>query len=187
LDGYALGVNAYKYNYIDFDKKQFVKCVEKLVLDGASSGQMIESVYPHSSGMYYWVLYLHTEGTKTNPLSCICSHFETYKAAGDTRRGGTCYLDTDNDSSVIVIYPFDQTCDNVEKANSYLAEQFKNGTPITFCYELAVPVVTDISEYIAANDNLIEVEAGGTITAVNEHNFAAPSSIKYLVTYPKEV
>jgi hypothetical protein len=36
LDGYGLGINADCYNYIDWDKKQFVKRIERVVLNGSA-------------------------------------------------------------------------------------------------------------------------------------------------------
>lgn len=39
---------------------------------------------------------------------------------------------------------------------------------------------TDISAYLAG-DNFIEVEGGGTITAVNEYEYDAPSTINYVI------
>lgn len=47
-------------------------------------------------------------------------------------------------------------------------------------YELATPIVTDISD-ILTSDNYIEVERGGTITAVNENGFDVPSVITYML------
>lgn len=47
-------------------------------------------------------------------------------------------------------------------------------------YELANPIITDISNLIT-EDNYIGVESGGTITMVNEHQYAVPSSITYQV------
>ena len=56
---------------------------------------------------------------------------------------------------------------------------------VVLCYELAVSKTIDVSADLP--DPYIEVEGSGTVTAVNEYGYAAPSEIKYLVTYPKEV
>jgi hypothetical protein len=50
---------------------------------------------------------------------------------------------------------------------------------VMFYYELATPEVTDITDLISP-DNFIPVEGGGTITVVNEHELAAPSTILYM-------
>ena len=47
-------------------------------------------------------------------------------------------------------------------------------------YILENPVETDVSAYFT-DDNLLHVEAGGTITAVNEYEQAVPTSIEYTV------
>ena len=47
-------------------------------------------------------------------------------------------------------------------------------------YALATPIETDISDYMH-DDNFIGVEGGGTITAVNEHCFDAPTTITYML------
>jgi hypothetical protein len=61
------------------------------------------------------------------------------------------------------------------------ATQFKNSLSGIYLYfELRTPVQTDISAYLT-NDNFIEVEAGGSITANNTYNQAVPSEITYLV------
>lgn len=47
-------------------------------------------------------------------------------------------------------------------------------------YELAKPIVTDISDLLT-EDNLLAVEGGGTLTFVNENGLAVPSTIKYQI------
>jgi hypothetical protein len=47
-------------------------------------------------------------------------------------------------------------------------------------YELAEPIITDISDKLPA-DNLIAVEGGGSLTFKNEYEFAVPSTVVYQV------
>lgn len=49
---------------------------------------------------------------------------------------------------------------------------------VMLVYALATPTETDLSDYFG-EDNLIGVEAGGTITAVNEYEYDVPSLITY--------
>lgn len=51
---------------------------------------------------------------------------------------------------------------------------------VIVAYELSNPTETDISPYFN-DDNLLPVEAGGTVTAVNEYKQAVPFSIEYTV------
>ena len=60
-----------------------------------------------------------------------------------------------------------------------LANAITDGTKETV-YELATPVETNVSAYFT-DDNLLRVEAGGTITAVNEFEQAVPFTIEYTV------
>jgi hypothetical protein len=48
-------------------------------------------------------------------------------------------------------------------------------------YALADPITEDISILLEGFDGFIEVEAGGSIEFVNEHNADIPSSITYML------
>ncbi len=50
---------------------------------------------------------------------------------------------------------------------------------VMLVYELAEPIVTDISDLITS-DNLIGVEGNGTITFENEYGYAVPSTVEYI-------
>ena len=58
----------------------------------------------------------------------------------------------------------------------YLAQRYASGNPVTIFYELAEPVITDISDKLPVG-NYIEVQEGGTLTFVNEHDYAVPSEV----------
>jgi hypothetical protein len=45
-------------------------------------------------------------------------------------------------------------------------------------YVLNTPEITDLSD-VLPDDNFIEVEGGGIVTAVNEDKLAAPTKIEY--------
>ncbi len=51
---------------------------------------------------------------------------------------------------------------------------------ITLYYELAVPERSDVST-LMPSDCFVEVEAGGTVTMVNEHGSAVPSTVIYQI------
>jgi hypothetical protein len=59
-----------------------------------------------------------------------------------------------------------------------LKEQAANGTPLTITYELAEPITEDIDT--SDFDNILQVEPGGRIELVNEHNTDLPISYTYL-------
>ena len=58
-------------------------------------------------------------------------------------------------------------------------KQWLTDNEVYIVERLAEPIETDISAYLK-EDNLIEVEGGGTITAVNEHGLATPSKIQFV-------
>lgn len=69
--------------------------------------------------------------------------------------------------------------DTVDSVKDWL----KANTPI-FYYELATPELIDISDILPA-DNLIEVEAGGTLTFKNQHGddycIPVPSEVEHMI------
>jgi hypothetical protein len=169
------GINDECYDYLDFARKKVIKNVG--VVD---FGALNFSVYANDANRTIFVTSITgiLPNTDSNKIAALLvdgyrsvSQSEIWKAGDITQSAYP-----SNASSVYVI----------ETPNMSM-DEFKskiNGKKLYYC--LAAPEVIDVS---SANlpDPYIEVEAGGTITAVNEHNFAAPSSIKYLVTYPKEV
>ena len=56
--------------------------------------------------------------------------------------------------------------------------------PLTLYYELATPVEIDISEYLT-DDNLIQVDSGGTLTFPNsngtDYQIPVPSDVTYMI------
>lgn len=161
IDGYGWGINESVYNYVDYENRQFVKRVGKLVFNGT------EQLYKTSAGTFY--LGHDKSGISAKSGVGLCSHLK-YATSGDN-----CFY---VGGAGIAIYKND--CATADDFKAYLAEQYANGTPVTIYYELAEPIITDISD-ILPDDNYIEVEGGGTVTMVNEHQLAVPSEITYQV------
>lgn len=172
-EGYGYGVDIFS-NTIDLEHKSYVKCANKIVFTGTENW----NVWSDETASLFYI-----DGLLPgiSPLKGVCSHCD--------------YREIDN-RNILLIGTYVYTTgiirmrlsfnhSTVEEFKAYLAEQYASGTPVTIVYGVE-KTVTDISDLLTSN-NYIEVEAGGTITAVNEHKLAAPSSIKYLVTYPKEV
>lgn len=135
LDGYGWAINYSVYNYIDFEKKQFVKRVGRVDLKGLTW---------NAAAGAWWTKEMVG---KTVPDKGLCDSYSvipttsTDVAADKTIqiRGDGMYV---KDAAV--------TTEGDIKGTLY--------------YELATPVVTDISNLI--HDNLIDVEGGGTVTFV---------------------
>ena len=157
LDGYGDGINESCYNYIDYEKKQFIKRVGKVDM-----------------GTLDWVVDLG---------SCLYSANLNCKYLGNVLCVG---YETVFDDSLLLSGTWDIIC----AGNGYIgltntsndeAETFKSAMSGNMLYyELAEPIVTDISDLIS-EDSFIEVEGGGAITAVNESNSAVPSEISYML------
>lgn len=155
LDGYGEGLNESVYNYIDYEKKQFVKRV--------GSVDMGTLNWEYQGGVFY-LLFDNKKAGFSN-LQC-----DTYLNANTT------WSDAPNDTingheSMGYVYIKDDTYTD--------AATFKSAmSGVMLYYELATPEVVDISDILPV-DNFIGVEGGGFITAVNEYGYAVPTTITY--------
>lgn len=162
LDGYGLGVNESVYNYIDYEKKQFV--VRVGVVDLGTLNWYMITTYGK-----YPVFYNEIGTVKPAGMS-LCSIYDCSESIADfTNHDKSIYLGNINAPKSI----------NVIDSAYTDAATFKAAmSGVMLYYELDTPEVTDISD-ILSDDNLIGVEGGGTITMVNEHEYAVPSEIIY--------
>ena len=167
LDGYGQGVNAQCYNKIVIDPlegvKKYVNKAKTVVLDGATNKVWYVG---ETNGKYY--ASFTPSVAATSGTNFVSSHL-TKKWADEL---GNIYIDNWGN---FTMFNTDQSLTSVAKWNEWL--QSNN---ITICYELATPTETDVS-HLFTDDNLLPVEAGGTITAVNEYEQAVPTSIEYTV------
>jgi hypothetical protein len=151
LEGYGDGINDTCYNYVDWEKKQFVKRVGKV--DLGTLDWVVKSDYAYSASIRH----------KAKPYGAILySNLPT-----GIRRNSI-------DSAGSVVVAFD--------AGLYTdATAFKSAmSGVMLYYELAEPIITDISDLLT-EDALIGVEGGGTTTMANEHGFAVPSEVTFTV------
>ena len=168
LEGYGLGVNYEYYNYIDFNRKLFVQNVKMLTLTGTETFNK-NSYFSNANG-YSTII----SDYKSNIQQGVCSHFSTIGWSDQYATDGIIF-----GTQINIVTPIDKGLDTVDAFKAYVAEQYANNTPITIVYCLAEPIETDISEYLT--EEYIEVEDGGTITAINEYAHDAPTNIAYLV------
>lgn len=169
LDGYGWGINANVHNGVEWDDNGnpvYVQRVKRVVYDGTETGWYKSSYenavqYADSSATYPY---------KKASGSVLCNKYKLGTPSG----GLPCMHDT---PLPLVYYP-DNPPDTVEGWKAMLAQWYAEGNPLVTYYELAEPIVTDVSAYFT-EDNLIAVEGGGTITAVNTEMLAAPTTIIY--------
>lgn len=161
LEGYGWGISDSVYNHIDWGKKQFIKRVDRVDL-----GTLSWKYYNTSEAKMF---YAKCEGAK-NARRSVCSKYESVQnVSGFLAADKSCYIGyIASPNSINVV---DSTYDN--------ATDFKTAVSgVMFYYELATPIVTDISDFISV-DNMIGVEGNGSITCVNEHRLAVPSEVTY--------
>lgn len=173
LDGYGWSAgNA--YNYVDFENRKYYKCVNKVDLS------TLEFAFVNYNEEMY--------GYRCPKLKDIKSDLDEYKK----RNNLLCYkyLDT----------PWKDAYLGMDKSISLLSNaihindssytdliSFKNALQgVYLYYELAEPIVTDISDIIGDTfQEPFEVETGGSLTFKNTngdgYRIAVPSDIQYTV------
>lgn len=164
LGGYGWSVSEDVYNYIDYDKEQFVKRVDKVIFDG-TEGWVLDV-----SNVFGYKELGHLGDAELGQ----CSHF--------TNDGviSTAYMEDKTVSLREAGYAYfkDTGVSTVDEWKELLAEWYASGTPLTLVYVLAEPIITDISGLLSASSAL-KVESGGTVTMVNEHGYEVPSTIHF--------
>ena len=161
LDGYGGGIEGYP-NYIDFERKVFVQNTYRKVFDGTetwaynSTYHCVLGLLPYNCGENTRLVISNTN------IPCVMEGKSAKRVQYGTSSNG------------IENYGFT----TVDEWKAHLAELYASGNPLVVEYALAEPIETDISEYLT--DEFIEVEGGGTITAVNEFEYDAPSTINYI-------
>ena len=158
LDGYGWGINESVFNYIDWEKKQFVKrvgCVDMGALE-----------------WYYSSDYMRFRSSKLNNIVnksysnnfTICSFDYNVDVFSDSgRTNGYCVFDY----GILV------------RDSAYTdAATFKAAmSGVMLYYELATPEITDISDLLP--DGSIKVQENGTVTFKNEYNYDIPNEVTF--------
>ena len=160
LDGYGWGVNDTVYNYIDWEKKQFVKKVGRADM-----------------GMISW--------SDTDYPNTFRSGVANLKEPDIAINRATGFIITKYPPSSNVVYTNIDDKSAIRYQKNILVRDSDYADAATFkaamsgvmlYYELAEPIITDISDLLT-EDNYIPVEGGGTVTMVNEYGYAVPSEI----------
>lgn len=176
LDGYGQGVNDDYYNKIVLDPasgmKKFVQCTRRIVFDGTEAWNYSTTTERFSlvafDGIWRAKPYNHQF-----TIPCKSNAFDfTFKVHHDSdRTNGIVIIDR----SILIR---DARFASADEFKAYLAEQYAAGTPVMAEYVLATSIETDLTPYFT-DDNLIGIEANGTITAVNEYNYDVPFTVNY--------
>lgn len=159
----ANGINENVYDYIEWAEDGSVKKTDrckKIVVDGSADEDWVYST--DGLGGFYCSAFNNSSGNivLSSRYSPRIYPWDESETIGITKEG-TLWICAPRTS--------------IEEWRSQLASN-----PIEIVYELAEPIITDISNLITA-DNLIGVEGGGTLTFENEYGYAVPSEVEYQV------
>lgn len=167
IDGYGWSAGT-AYNYVDFENKKYYKCVDRVDLGSLlwnDIGISYGSVYRYDASLF--------KVGKAQENNVICSRFEkNIISTKDTE----CY-NFHNEFRYLII-----------QSNIDSLDAFKNAMQgVYLYYELAEPIVIDISEFIGDTfQDPFEVEKGGSLTFKNTngdgYQIAVPSDIQYVVS-----
>ncbi len=168
VDGFGLDKNYIQWT----DKKvEFVQRKKSVILN-SKSGAWQSYVNQTSNGAY--VYYMHISDKKVGLETSDCCPFENKSSSWLDGFAGQ-YSDHPTLTSVY----FCTDIATLAEWKAWLDAKEASGNPVELEYELATPVITDITD-LFAEDNSIEVEGGGDIVPVNEHEMAVPSNIVYV-------
>lgn len=179
LEGYGWSAGSV-YNYVDYERKVFVQCVKKMVLDGTQTLSVV-NWRPTANGVG-WSYKNNSDIKKTASATSMpnmvadklevrtINQIISYDYGIGINNAGT---------DDILIWQSDTSLTTSKAINNYLSNN-----PITIYVELNTPIETDISAYLT-DDNLISVEAGGSLTFPNQHGddyrIDVPSSVTFVV------
>lgn len=186
LDGYGWGIDGEHNNHFRYEDDGSVtwsKCIVRLVLDGTENWYDFVEMGNASDKNYFRLKLGDTD--LGIPYICISNKYQTTQIGSSNNNIG---ISTMASSSGITKYSGFNLAIRPEGFNNLrtngfkalLAEWYAAGDPLVVYYTLTAPETTDITDLFTF-DNLIRVEAGGTITFVNEGEMAVPSSITYQV------
>ena len=170
LEGYGWSAGSV-FNYIDYERKVFVKRVGRVLVDGINVAATNVGV-SGATGNYYSSIPI----SNGKPGSHNVISDELRNDGSSVAYLGNIYIGL-NGALICVFY--DQTMATKEAVNTFLSNN-----NVEVYYELATPVEIDISEYLT-DDNLISVESGGTLTFPNsngdDYRIPVPSAETYMV------
>jgi hypothetical protein len=173
LEGYGWSAGTAS-NYIDFERKVFVQNVGAVDLGTLSWVRSTSYTNP----FFYTALSNRKTGRNDNFIIAMYNNdYEHYTS------------NSFGDNAVNMSIAFGGLSGNNQvfiRNDSYSsASDFKSAmSGVYMYYELATPIETDISQYLT-DDNLINVEAGGTLTFENQngedYRIPVPSEEEYMI------
>jgi hypothetical protein len=161
------GINEYVYDYIEWLADETRKSYQRV---GVSDMGTLD-FYKHEESNSWFFAEVPAMVMGGSLVRCIPYDFGTSSFSWsfiDSYADKTINITTNN-----FIYIKDTAYTDVETFKAAMSG-------VMLYYELAEPIITDISDKLPA-DNLIAVEGGGSLTFKNEYEFAVPSTVVYQV------
>ena len=191
LEGYGWGVGT-AYNYVDYTSKTFHKCVGKYTVTGNEyfmSNENLGYIGANSSNAYFVKDLGHKQSETTNSISNKLTRVPynwSVDSTYNTMEFNGTQLHIRILNSELGITSEATTSEVATAVKNYCKKLYDSGDPIVIYYELATPIVTDISDII--DDTFQEpfnVEGGGSLTFKNTngdgYKLAVPSNVQYTI------
>lgn len=169
LEGYGIGKSESENNYIDFEKKVFHKEYGKIRLLSTMGGYVADS-------NWYAINCSSYLGVSPVTRNVVCNALPSVDIIVKTEADGI-YV---NPSFTHIILRKSEFTTQAEY-RQWLADN-----EVYIVEKLATPVVTDVSQYLT-EDNIINVEDGVFINAVNANELDAPTTVTYLLKQADKV
>ena len=171
INGYGDGINDTYYNYIDLTTKEFVKCVDTVVLNGSETWNFNGAV----GELYNYLFYNVGEPGIYDDTAILCDDYAPTTIWHTSNVG----IDSYNDTSKFRIWvrPFNMgQYTTIAQWKADLAEN-----PLVIKIPKKVPIRENIADKLGTFRRTIKVQSGGKLTFVNEHSNAVPSTIQYVL------
>lgn len=175
LPGYGWSAGT-AYNYVDWERKVYVQRVASVDLGTLGWNSITGS----DNFFYTEMLNGSAKPISSNSLvgNILCAKYVTVSRLALVSQSGVISIGGSPAANV-------QIRDTEHSPATMTTEQFRtyiSGT--TLYYELATPIETDISAYLS-DDNLIEVEPGGSVTFPSslgdDYRLPVPSDVEYTI------
>lgn len=167
VDGFGLDKN-----YIQWtdDKVEFVQRKKKVILNSTNNFKRY-----NTTSIFYFALGDNKIGYNTSN----CTHFENTGnlVENGAWNGKEVGVYTDHPDNVYKYFSTDFA--SIDEFKAWLDKHEADGNPVILEYELAEHIVTDITD-LFTEDNAIEVEGGGVLRFVNEHEMPVPNTVGFI-------
>lgn len=184
LDGYGLGVDATYNNCVGYtdNKRVFEKWVKHIVFDGVTTGKKMDATDEQAGGKSaYYAYILASSGVIPLMRSPTVSTNNIIGVATNT------VLSVSVSASLLTLSASPTATEITEAINQYLNDLYVAGNPAECVYVPSnAPEVIDISDLLPA-DNILSVEAGGTVTMRNEYGYDVPNTVTFYLGADKMI